>query len=489
MSSRQQVRPSRPVVAIDAERLPVAEAARDEALQRYFAEWVPHAAGLSDGQWQVELQPPPRRSYYVDPRLGDGLAWWSTLAGKTAIRDILLARKKVRGVQLSLSDAWTALAWSTVLDSASPDASSSITVLHADDHQDLMSPRLMRNGDGTLTDLITARPVDVRRPTTVRAAIESGAIGMGSFLVPFLGVRTAMHVRHLRMPSGREHRPGLYRMVRSEELDTLLAPGQPRPAMELVRGGPRGDRPSSLDVGTYTLQESLDGWVDDLPDGPILLHIDCDYFNNRYDADSEWRSHHRTHDPRPTEVAKHVDEFCAAIAPVTGDIDDVTIALSPGFFPAELWQPTVETLLSVLGGRRRRPHAVDRPAGEVRLERGRGTPGHGGGEGGSFWHVREGVRRAGSVWINVVDHPRLGRHHSLTIELNRASRGRGIGRQAYRLAAEASGHDELWLHMRKSNVASRRAAEHAGFVVVDIPEERQLVMRWRPRGNETRGRR
>ena len=108
----------------------------------------------------------------------------------------------------------------------------------------------------------------------------------------------------------------------------------------------------------------------------------------------------------------------------------------------------------------------------------KGSSGHGGGHGGKFWHIYDGDRRAGSVWINQTHDRYLGEHASLTIELNEVSRGKGIGRRAYHLAAEASEHDEIWLHMRRSNIASRKAAEHAGYTVVAVPDRRQLVMRW-----------
>ncbi|HEV2891155.1 MAG TPA: GNAT family N-acetyltransferase [Frankiaceae bacterium] len=470
--------PRRATVIVPADRLPADEAERDATLQHYFAEWVPHADRV-DSEWRVELRPPPRAGYYVDPRLRDGLTWWSSVAGRTAIRDVLLTRKRIGGMQVSLSDAWSAFAWSTFLSRDASDETTPLTVLHVDDHQDLMSPRLVCD-DGGLRDLITGGVVAVDRPATVRAAIESGAIGMGSFIVPFLTARAPVHLRHVRMPSGREHSPGSYRMVLVDEPDSLIAPGSARPAVSLRDSGARRSQ-SGTDVGTYRLQESLDGWVDDLPDGQVLLHIDCDYFNNRYDCDSDWRSHDRTHDPDARAVAQHVDELCAVLQPVMPRVADITVALSPGFFPAELWQPTVETLVGQLGGRRRQHRQPDAVEGPVRLEEGHGTRTHGGGPGGAFWHIYQGRTRAGSVWINRIDHPSIGEHHSLSIELNRTSRGRGVGREAYRLAAEASGHDELWLHMRKSNIASRRAAEHAGFAVVDVPGERQLVMRWRRR--------
>lgn len=37
-------------------------------------------------------------------------------------------------------------------------------------------------------------------------------------------------------------------------------------------------------------------------------------------------------------------------------------------------------------------------------------------------------------------------------------------------------HDKIYAHMRKSNVASRRAAEEAGFIDVTPPGHVQLIM-------------
>lgn len=113
---------------------------------------------------------------------------------------------------------------------------------------------------------------------------------------------------------------------------------------------------------------------------------------------------------------------------------------------------------------------------EVTLERGPGTPGRGAGSEGEYWHVFADGRRAGKVFVNVIDEEPYGRHASIQIFLNQASQGRGIGSIAYRLAAEASRHDPLYAHMRRSNVASRKAAERAGFVEDATPGQRQLTM-------------
>jgi hypothetical protein len=462
-------------VRVPADRLPDDQRECEQILQEYISDRVPDAT-REDDMWAVRLLPPPRADYYIDPQLRVGLTWWSQFAGPVPIRSIPYAVQRRSGVQVSLSDAWTIASWSRVL-ATHEDQNAPVVVLHADDHQDLMSPRLvLRNG--TLVDLITGRPVHISQPPTVDAAVRSGAIGMGSFIVPVLASGRTLHIRHLRNPAGRPQIPGQYQLLLTHNPDTLLAPGEPRPGTEIT--GPDTPLPGKqVPAGSYALTETLGGWLDDLPDDTLLfLHVDCDYFSNRYDGDSDWRSHTMIHDPPDGLVRRSVEEFCDALRPLAGRLDNATIALSPGFFPAEYWQRTVESLLLAITVRRRPPATKVFGPINVRLVAGPGSDGRGSGLNGRFWHIYDGDRRAGSVWINQAEDSQLGTHASLTIELNKANRGKGIGRRAYRMAAEASGHDEVWLHMRRSNTASRKAAEHAGFTEINVPGASQLAMRW-----------
>lgn len=96
---------------------------------------------------------------------------------------------------------------------------------------------------------------------------------------------------------------------------------------------------------------------------------------------------------------------------------------------------------------------------------------------GEYWEVQVAGKRAGEVFVNVIDEPPLGRHASLQIFLNKPHQGRGVGRIAYRKSAEASRHSIIHLHMRKANVASRLAAEAAGFADVSPPGFTQLILK------------
>ena len=86
--------------------------------------------------------------------------------------------------------------------------------------------------------------------------------------------------------------------------------------------------------------------------------------------------------------------------------------------------------------------------------------------------------KVGDVYINLIDEAPVGKHASIQIYLNRKAQGRGIGRVGYRLASEASRNDTIYAHMRKANVASRRAAEEAGYIDASPPGFTQLIMRW-----------
>lgn len=137
--------------------------------------------------------------------------------------------------------------------------------------------------------------------------------------------------------------------------------------------------------------------------------------------------------------------------------------------------------------RRAKPQATSKPrffrepvsAQDVRLVPTKGTKGRGGGADGEAWRIEYKGRRAGQVFINWIDQPPVGSHASIQIYLNQASQGRGIGRLGYLLACTRSRYDVIYAHMQKSNLASARAAEAAGFVDAAVAEERQRLLVWR----------
>lgn len=104
---------------------------------------------------------------------------------------------------------------------------------------------------------------------------------------------------------------------------------------------------------------------------------------------------------------------------------------------------------------------------------------------GFYWHIMFANERVGKVYIDFISNEILGVHPSLDIFINKNFQGRHIGRYAYEMACIESELDTVYMHTRKSNIGSIRAAEEAGFVRLDHPEFRQMVMVWK-KNNHTK---
>ncbi|MCU1485587.1 MAG: hypothetical protein JWN67_2333 [Actinomycetia bacterium] len=317
------------MVAIPRSALPASDDDVAAALRAYFSfDLFPYWE--RDGDFvQVRLEPPPAIENYVDPDLMEGLHWWGP---DTTVQDIPSAGRGDGPASLWMNDAWTLYRWSSWLEKQR-DRPARLVVLHIDDHEDLASPRLIVTDEG-LEDLITGQPVRLREPATVQAAIRSGAIGMGSFIAPLLHHMPDTEIRHLRART-----PALPPTpIRwGSAADTLLRPGAPR--LTLVRGDPASDV-----QGTYMRTSDPMSWAAEISlDSTVLLHIDLDYFNNRYDCDTDWRERPSRHDPDLATVLRMVDDVFDSLEETytLGRIEDVATAISPGFFPSELWGPTI----------------------------------------------------------------------------------------------------------------------------------------------------
>lgn len=115
---------------------------------------------------------------------------------------------------------------------------------------------------------------------------------------------------------------------------------------------------------------------------------------------------------------------------------------------------------------------------DIVLKKGKGSKKTGGAPGGQFWHVFAKGVKAGKVFINCTNHGSSEERASLQIFLNQKSQGKHIGRYAYQKACELSPYNTIYAYMRKSNIASKKAAIAAGFSSVDTASSKQLVMQW-----------
>lgn len=317
--------------------LPVNPRDRHAFLRTYFCDKDAEAE-LHGDHWSLHLGWTADPERHIDPCLAEGLRWW----GADLVSMPMIHRRKKR-LQFSLYDTWTLYSWSKWLAGERRRQGcpvGRVVVLHVDDHQDMMSPRLFRS-DEAWTDPITAERVDLYQPPTIHRAIESGSIGMGSFVTPFVHAVPQIEVRHLRQRTSTVD----FAIIRTEEPDGLLQPGAQRPAIRLdpVRAGcwPRQH---------YRVTGNLQQWLEDLPPWPVLVHIDMDYFNNRFNGDSDWNEATDRLDPPLPVVLQLIQDLGEALArpTIAAAIADIAIAFVPGFFPAELWPASYGALQRAL---------------------------------------------------------------------------------------------------------------------------------------------
>ncbi|MFK3888826.1 hypothetical protein [Sphingomonas sp. NPDC079357] len=315
-------------ILLPFDRLPAERHARHGRLRDYFCD-KDATSTLADGIWHLDLDWPGEAERHVDPRIAAELPSW----GEIGLGGMAMAHRRSARVLTALYDTWTLPSWSEWAARAAPAADTPITILHLDDHRDLGSPRLAAFNGG-LRDLITGDLFDIREPSTVLAACVSGAVGMGSFLTPFLIAFPNCDVRQLGQ-APKITATTDYTVAPATVKDDLLQPGVARPAIRLEPAADGGAGP-----GRYRATADLGDWLDGIGSGPVLLHVDMDYFNNRYDGDGDWPDRVRRHDPPLDDVLLRIDEVTGAMrsAGLLERIEDAVVAFSPGFFPAEMWQ-------------------------------------------------------------------------------------------------------------------------------------------------------
>ncbi|MEY2420003.1 MAG: hypothetical protein QOI95_70 [Acidimicrobiaceae bacterium] len=276
-----------------------------------------------DGRWQIRVEEFEAWEYFVDPGVRAAAATLDTNLTAATLRHW---RRRIGRCHLSMNDAWTLPAWCESLAGLQDDRP--IVILHADDHDDLMPPRLRPANEGWL-DLFTNQPVALDVESTT-AAIRSSAIGMGSFLVPLLHDQRVVELRHLR---ARPHRyPDAGWLARTTTPEPLVSSSW-RIAVE------PSDRPT--DLRFRRLVDPAE-WVADLQGAIVLVHIDLDYLANRYDADSNWAEREDLFDPTDDEVTHLLDDLWSALDQIEDQVIGTAIGISPGFFPADHW-PTALT--------------------------------------------------------------------------------------------------------------------------------------------------
>ena len=271
-----------------------------------------------------------RRHHALDPWLREGLARLGI--GRDAIPTF---RRRGQRFDFCLEDSWTGWFLAPTLASLARDES--LVLLHLDGHTDLMPTLLVRKGPETAFDPATGHAFDPRLPKDWELAIGSGAVTIGSWLTALIAVTEGrlptIHIRHLR-PAGEMMFPEVY-MLQAGTVRYPLLPGYAFVAAS--GGGPsRGTCRTGTDA-TWSLT--------DLPAGPIVVHVDLDYFVNDFNGNAGTAPTV----PDRAAVLGRMDRFFAALWATRRPVRQWVVAASPGFCCARHWPWLLAALAARIG--------------------------------------------------------------------------------------------------------------------------------------------
>lgn len=314
---------------IKKNKLPVSPDEAIEFLYDYFNEFEMDCIEFDD-YYQINLR---ANQYTYCENVSTGLEFLGIK--HEDIKNFCSMRDKA---VLCLSENWLPFAFSKFLSQTNNNISG-LTILHIDDHRDLMSPYLSHK-NGLYFDMISGNTVDFADPLTVRRAVESGAITIGSMLTAIvysLQYTDIFHIKeNVRYKSSK---------IKKECFpDNLLSDNCNRIAIKT-------DDDTDCGIGEYHITSEWSNVIAHIDvSKPCLLHIDMDYFNNRYNASTSWMENKDRHDPpfdRQKILMDALFEGLKSILKLT-EVCYVMIGISPSFYPVEYWRDGLRYLVDGL---------------------------------------------------------------------------------------------------------------------------------------------
>jgi hypothetical protein len=205
------------------------------------------------------------------------------------------------------------------------------TIVHVDAHSDLGPPLLVASDSGVLTNSEFGATCYISRPDDVMATIDLGLVHKGSFLAAYLVAIPGGSLFHVwdEAISGTDYLESKVSNatigVQNVSCGSLVSTPQPHS---------RTWRREKLAALPQDLSSDLAGGV--------WLDVDLDAFCNRFDGDSD-RQNWCGSQQEAECLNRRVSAFLLQLGAASwrGNIETVSVAASPGFFPAEYWEKTI----------------------------------------------------------------------------------------------------------------------------------------------------
>lgn len=204
--------------------------------------------------------------------------------------------------------------------------------VHIDDHTDMGACKVSRGEEGLLGRGGT--PLDLGAPTTVKEHLFRGTFNKGSFMTPWIAAACETEIMHVSWSHP----------ARAES-------GRLRYAADGVCPVPSVAESESASC-SYVYRVASTLLAEPGPE-PVWLDIDLDAFCNRLNGDSDRCGQ----EGAPNELAEAQRRLESVLQQLTnggwlGQVSLVTIAVSPGFCPAEHWREILCRLVEGLGAPR-----------------------------------------------------------------------------------------------------------------------------------------
>ena len=250
----------------------------------------------------------------------------------------------------SLLESWIPYGWSNFLIKLKADGNKmrkkTLVLLHIDDHSDLMPPIISIN-NGRWNDMITGKEINFFEPESVKEAIYSGAITLGSILTILLYSLPNIHVLHLKQRAS-SIKTYLEKVCKRD----LIFTKQKVMSFKSTKNkyNSINNEVNSFYLRTHKFSDIVSS-LRMFSNAYIFLHIDMDFFNNRFNGSSDWKNYSYSGTDLDISLQQQLMEEVfenLENADLIKNIQHISIGVSPGFYPLEYWEVGLSHLLSCM---------------------------------------------------------------------------------------------------------------------------------------------